>query len=147
MNYNEQPNTYGGKVTNASRWAQGQAGMKANLAGFLLAFATGAAGSETTIGRWCDRMIPNLPEYNRTMAIVITNDGKVMLKSKFSDGSSSINELREIMGNIYEQIGSDHGDKYRIVPSSGELQLLDEDGLIRVAGRLENTPQSKECSH
>ena len=92
-------------------------------------------------------MIPNLPEYNTVMVIVITGDGKVVLKSKFSDGSSSITELREIMGNIYEQIGSDHGDKYRIVPSSGDLQLLDDDGLIRVARRLENTPQSKECLH
>ena len=100
-----------------------------------------------TIGRWCDRMIPNQPKYNRTMAIVITNDGKTMLKSKFSDGSSSTNELREAAGNIYEKIGSGSGDKYRIVPSTGALQLLDEDGLIRVASRLENTPQRNECSY
>ena len=116
------------------------------VAMFVLAFATDAAEGETTIGRWCDRMIPNVPKYNYTMAIVITNDGKVMLKSKFNDDSSSINELREAVGNIYEEIGSSYGDKYRIVPSTGNLQLLDEDGLIRVATRLENTPQSNECS-
>ena len=116
------------------------------VAMFVLAFATDAAEGETTIGRWCDRMIPNVPKYNYIMAIVITNDGKVMLKSKFNDGSSSINELREAAGNIYEEIGSSYGDKYRIVPSTGNLQLLDEDNLIRVATRLENTPQSNECS-
>ena len=116
------------------------------MAMFVLAFATDAAEGEKTIGRWCDRMIPNVPKYNYTMAIVITNDGKVMLKSKFNDGSSSINQLREAAGNIYEEIGSSYGDKYRIVPSTGNLQLLDEDGLIRVATRLENTPQSNECS-
>ena len=114
-------------------------------AGFLLALITDAEGSDSTIGRWCDRMIPNLSKYNQTMAIVIANDGKVILKSNFNDGSSSINELREAAGSIYEKIGSRSGDKYRIDPSTGNLQLLDEDGLIRVATRLENTPQRNEC--
>ena len=90
-------------------------------------------------------MIPNLSKYNQTMAIVIANDGKVMLKSNFNDGSSSINELREAAGSIYEKIGSRSGDKYRIDQSTENLQLLDEDGLIRVATRLENTPQRNEC--
>ena len=56
-----------------------------------------------TIGRWCDRMILNQPKYNRTMAIVITNDGKTMLKSKFSDGSSSTNELRGSSGQYLRE--------------------------------------------
>ncbi len=92
-------------------------------------------------------MIPNRPKYNHIIAIVITDDGKVVRKSKFGDGSSGISELREATGGIYEEIGSGSGDKYRIIPSTGNLQLLDEDGLIRVATRLENTPQSSECSH
>ena len=117
------------------------------VTGFLLPLVTDVAGSETTIGRWCDRLIPNLSEYNRTMAIVIANDGKVVLESKFNDGSSSINELRETAGSIYEKFGSSSGDKYRIVPSTGNLQLLDKDGLIRVATRLENTPKRNECSN
>ena len=117
------------------------------VAGVSLPLVTDAAESETTIGRWCDRMLPNLSKYNGTMAIVIANDGKVVLKSKFNDGSSSINELRETAGSIYEKIGSGSGDKYRIVPSTGNLQLLDKDGLIRIATRLENTPQRNECSN
>ena len=114
-------------------------------AAIVMALATDAAGGETTIGRWCDRMIPNMSKYNRTMAIVIGNDGKVVLKSKFKDGSSRMNELREAAGSIYEKIGSSSGDKYRIVPNTGDLQLLDNDGLIRVATRLEITPKSNEC--
>ena len=114
---------------------------------FVLALAADAAAGETTIGRWCDRMIPNLSNYNRTMAIAIADNGTVVLKSNFKDGSSNMNELREVAGSIYEKIGSGPGDKYRIVPSTGDLQLLDRDGLIRVATRLENTPQSNECSH
>ena len=114
---------------------------------FVLAFAMGdGVADESTIGRWCDRMIPNMPKYNRTMAIVISNDGRTLLRAEFGDGSSSTNELRETAGNIYEKIGSATGDKYRIVMSTGDLQLLDQDGLIRVAVRLENTPRSGECS-
>ena len=92
-------------------------------------------------------MIPGAPRYNRTMAIVIAEEGKVVLKSQFGDGSSSTNELREAAGGIYEKIGSPNGDKYRIIPGTGNLQLLDDDGLVRVAARLENTPSSRECSH
>ena len=40
------------------------------VTGFLLPLVTDVAGSETTIGRWCDRLIPNLSEYNRTMGDV-----------------------------------------------------------------------------
>lgn len=116
------------------------------VAAFVMTLATDSARSETTIGRWCDRMIPNLPEYNRTIAIDIADDGKVLLTSNFRDGSSSVNELRETSGGIYEVIESSSGDKYRLVPSSGDLQLLDNDGLIRIASRLENTPQDNECS-
>ena len=83
-------------------------------------------------------MIPNLPKYNGTIAIVITNDGKVVLKSKFKDGSSMLEDLRETAGNIYEVIGSGSGDKLRIDPSTGDLQFLDDDGLIRVVSRLGN---------
>lgn len=115
------------------------------VAALILTLATELARSETTIGRWCDRMIPNLPEYNRTIGIVIADDGKVLLTSNLRDGSSSVNELREMSGGIYEVIGSSTGDKYRIVPSTGNLQLLDDDGLIRVANRLENTPHANEC--
>ena len=112
---------------------------------FMLAFAISGMADELIIGRWCDRMIPNMPKYNRTMAIVVADD-RVLLKSEFGDGSSSVNELREAGGGVYEKTGSATGDKYRIVSNTGELQLLDQDGLIRIAARLENTPQRGECS-
>ena len=52
---------------------------------FVLTFATDMMADETTIGRWCDRMVPNLPKHNQTMAIVITDGAKVMLKSEAKD--------------------------------------------------------------
>ncbi len=105
----------------------------------------GSASAETVLGRWCDKVLPSLPQYNSVITIVITDEGKVMLQDRFADGYSALDqELREAAGGIYETVGTD--DKYRIVPSTGNLQLIDNDGLIRTAIRLENTPRSGECS-
>ena len=104
----------------------------------------GSASAETVLGRWCDKSLPSLPQHNSVMTIVITDEGKVMLRERFADGSALEEELREAAGGIYEMAGTD--DKFRIVPSTGNLQLIDNDGLIRTAIRLENTPRSGECS-
>ena len=98
---------------------------------FVLTFATDMTADETTIGRWCDRMVPNMPKHNQTMAIVITDGGKVMLKSSFGDRSS---------GDIYEKIGSRHGDKYRIVSSTGKMPSLNNAGSVRERRRVALTP-------
>jgi|GEM_PF-3073862 len=108
--------------------------------------AAGVAQAETTIGRWCSKTIPNMPKYNQTMEIVALDNGKVELRSKFGDGSSGTHELQEAAGRIYKRVGSGSGDKYRVVPNTGNLQLIDNDGLIRTATRLENSPQKGECS-
>ena len=105
----------------------------------------GTAHAETTIGRWCDKQIPNMPKYNGILAIVITDDGAIELRSRWGDGSSLVTELSEQSGEMYAAVGSSSGDKYRVVPADGNLQLLDNDGLIRVATRLENTPQPGDC--
>ena len=112
-----------------------------------LVLATGASAGETVIGRWCDRTVPALPKYNRIVTVVIADDGAVVARSQFNDGSSHTRTLHEAAGGLYEVVGSAHGDKLRIVAATGELQLLDDDGLIRIATRLENTPQSNECAH
>lgn len=103
------------------------------------------ASAETVIGRWCDKQIPTMPQYNNVMTIYVSGLGRVMMRSNYNDGSSSVHELREMGGGVYAHIDSRSGDKYRIVGSSGELQLLDNDGIIRTASRLENTPQRGEC--
>ncbi len=111
----------------------------------LIGTFIGTAHAETTVGRWCDKQIPNMPKYNGILAIVITADGTVELRTEWGDGSSLVTELSEQAGGIYAAVGSSSGDKYRVVPADGNLQLLDNDGLIRVAIRLENTPQPGEC--
>ena len=100
---------------------------------------------QTTIGRWCDQLVPNMPQYNRVMSIVITDDSRIELQSDFNDDSSSIKELRELSADIFEPIEARFGERYRISSSDGNLQLIDEDGLIRTARRLENSAQPGEC--
>ena len=109
-------------------------------------FMNQSAYGETTIGRWCDRMVPNLPKFNRIMTIVVKNDGRLLLRSNFRDGSLRVRQLKELGGSIYKIIKSPTGDKYRIVPSTGNIQILDNDGLVRTATRLENKPKDAECS-
>jgi hypothetical protein len=104
-----------------------------------------AVHAETTIGRWCDKMLPTMPQYNGIMEIVITDDGALELRTRYGDGSNGVTKLDEQSGGIYAAVGSSSGDKYRIVTADGNLQLLDNDGLFRIATRLENTPQSGEC--
>lgn len=115
---------------------------------FALAVVLGfiqTAQAGTTVGRWCDRMIPSMSQYNTVMEIVITDSGDVELRSSSADGSSSTVALDEQSGGIYRQVDSHTGDRYRIVLSDGNLQLLDDGGIIRVARRLENIPQADEC--
>lgn len=100
---------------------------------------------ETVVGRWCDKMVPNAPDFNGTMSLVITDDGTPEMRTKFNDGSNRTVPLSEEGNEVYKEIGSRFGDGFRIVPSTGNLQLLDNDGLIRTAKRLENTPRKGEC--
>lgn len=104
------------------------------------------AHSETIVGRWCDKMIPTMPQFNNTMTIVLNDMRDTVLKRNFADGSSKIDTLHELPNGIYEKSNSAQGDKYKIKPNNGDLQLLDNDGLIRIAKRLENTQKSGECN-
>jgi len=103
------------------------------------------AAGETVIGRWCDRMLPHLPQYNGVLEIVIPDSGSAVMRERYGDGSSRVLELREKPGSVYEAVGAKFGDRYRIVPATGDLQLIDNEGLIRSASRLGNTPQPREC--
>lgn len=104
-----------------------------------------SATRETTIGRWCDRMIPNSPKYNRTMTIQVNDNGMLVAFSRFGDGSTNESKLTERSGGVFFVNGSSSGDRYRIIPATGNLQLIDNDGLIRVANRLENEPRRGDC--
>ncbi len=103
------------------------------------------AGDEIIVGRWCDKMIPNMPQMNSVLTLVVPSSGAPIMKAEFGDGSTTEDTLVEKPGNVFEKAGSSFGDKYRIVTSTGNLQLLDNDGIIRTAERLENSPRAGEC--
>ena len=105
--------------------------------------STGVA-SETMIGRWCDVVLRSA-NITQTIEFVIVADGALLMRRAFSDGSSDEVPLEELGGEVYAEVDADFGERYRIVGSSGELQLLDDDGLIRTARRLENTPRAGDC--
>lgn len=106
---------------------------------------TSVASADTVVGRWCDKPLSSLPDLNCIIEIVITDDGEVEMRSSYGDGSSSVQKLEEQSGQMYVAVDNKFGEKYRIVAESGDLQLLNYDGLIRVARRLEDTPQLREC--
>ena len=115
------------------------------IVGTLVLLVCTTVAADTTIGRWCDRW-GTAYKSHRIMTLTIRDDGQLVLFSKFGDGSSLREEIRERPHGIFEIVGSHYGDKMRIVPSDGNLQLLDRDGLIRIARRLENTARHGECS-
>ncbi len=120
--------------------------LKAGFAGGLcILLLSSFANAETAVGRWCDRAVPSMPQFNRVMTIVLTQDGHVELRSEFIDGSSSVLELQELSGNMYALANSQSGERYRTISDDGSLQLLDADGLVRTALRLEDSPQTGEC--
>ena len=114
----------------------------------LFVFIFGVAGTvqaEMTIGRWCDIPLASMPDLNSIKEIVITDDGDIELRVRYGDGSSKVEKLAEQSARLYVALNNRHGEKYRIIPANGNLQLLDNDGVFRVATRLENTPQAGEC--
>ena len=71
---------------------------------------SGVVQADTTIGRWCDKMLPTMPQYNGIMEIVITDDGSIELRTRYGDGSSTATIVNEQPDGIYAAVGSSSGD-------------------------------------
>lgn len=98
-------------------------------------------GEGLVIGRWCDRAIA----YTSIITIAAGDDGSMSARLEFSDGSAGDRVLDEQSGGVFAVRDSGSGDRYRLVTSTGNLQLIDNDGIIREATRLENAPAEGEC--
>lgn len=113
---------------------------------FLVAASStaNAAANDVVIGRWCDQPVPNYRGADMVITIV-ARGASAFVRYEFVDGTTAEAELVEQSGAVFVVVDSGHGDRYRVVPGNGELQLIDNDGLIRVARRLENQPTPRDC--
>ena len=111
----------------------------------IVASPAGGALADPILGRWCDRMLPAMPEHNREITIEIRALSDAVAISRFADGGHLEQRLVEKSRNLYWVEESPHGDGYRFVPSTGELQLIDKYGLISTAKRLGDKPTPGDC--
>lgn len=89
--------------------------------------------------------LPNFPKANNIVELTVYDDCKAELKIQFGDGSKATQELQETSGTSYVVVNNSKGEHYRIVPSTGNFQMFDKDGLIGVVKKLENRPKPGEC--
>ncbi len=115
------------------------------VAAIVSVVALPASAADITLGRWCDKVNAFIPQADRVLTILIKDNGAVVAHSLFRDGSSGERALIEQRGDIFRVEDSPNGDSYRIVASTGDLQIFDRDGLIRSATRLENIVQQGDC--
>ena len=82
------------------------------------------------IGRWIDES-----PYVGSRISILSEDGKLFGEQIFKDGSSFKRELIEKqspLGRRFDRVDSRIGDHW-VITSNGNLQLRDNDGLIRTA--------------
>jgi hypothetical protein len=116
------------------------------LAAAIVMASAASSSAETLIGRWCDHLIPNNVSYNAVITILLGKNGTIRAEEQFSDGSLLNRELREEDDGVFAVIDSEDHDVFRIVPSTGHLQLLDSEGLIRTASRLAGDFKPADCN-
>lgn len=113
-------------------------------AGAILLLFSSLSYSETIIGRWCDRVEPTRPQYNRVLTIVITDGSKAELRYRGVDGSLSVEEIQEIYPSIYWLKNPELSERYRIGTIHSNLLLFNQHGPIRTALRPENSARPRE---
>ena len=86
-----------------------------------------------------------MPIYNGILEIVELDSGAIELRRSYGDGSSGTSALTRLDEATYVLVDSASGDKFRTKSSDGHLDLLDNEGFIRLATRLSETPSKGEC--
>ncbi len=115
------------------------------LCSALFSPAATPADADVSVGRWCDRMLPGLADSYRIVEIVHREGGAIEMRYVFMDGTNDFTGLQLVADDLYALMGSPFGD-HLFINSLGNLEMFDEDGLIRVAERLGDSPRSGECS-
>ena len=117
-------------------------GTRYRLFALAAVFFTTAAGADTVIGRWCDRVDPQEPYRNRILKISERGDGSAELAA-FVGTNPPIKIPLQKVGDVYRAV--DEERRYQILPGDGDLQLFDANGPTRQATRLTKYPKLREC--
>ncbi len=107
-----------------------------------LCLSAGCSAGATTVGRWCDEWFPG---FISEITIQSFSDGRIEALLEFSDGSTEVRNLIESANLVYLVEDSEHGDRYRILPTTGELEVYDNEGLISTARPLSADPTAGDC--
>jgi len=107
----------------------------------FLVFGLSLHGAEEVVGHWHDRASSF---FDRKITIFVT-DSSIVQRSEFTDGSSVNRPLAEIekkKGELrrFLVVGSPSRDGCAI-RSDGDLDIFDQDGVMRIAKRI---PPNKE---
>ena len=94
----------------------------------LISSQISAADSASEVGRWCDVVGT---AWKHEIAIRKTSSGAI---ADWVNSKPAYEQNLTIKNNVYYVEGSSFGDAYKIL-ASGDLQILDKDGPIRVAAK------------
>ena len=99
---------------------------------------------QTLVGQWCDRPVESIPGTFAIYEITLDERAVPFVHITFADGSSLQEELVVAVNNTFDKTSPD-GDYFHINPETGQLDLMDEFGLIRSAKPIESKTQFSKC--
>lgn len=101
-----------------------------------------SSSSTTTLGRWCDEWFEG---FRSIIIIEEHGDGRFQALLTFPDGDTEEKELVESANLVFLVEDSEHGDRYRIVPTTGALEVLNIDGLVSTARPMSPGAEDDDC--
>ena len=107
-----------------------------------LCFAAGCSATPTTLGRWCDEWFPG---FRAEITIQSFDDGRLQALLTFSDGGTEVQNLVESANLVFFVEDSEYSDRYRILPTTGELEVIDVEGIISIARPMSSNPRADDC--
>ena len=91
-------------------------------------------------------MLPGDPDVDRIVTIAADGGGQVVATVRYHRSPEATRVLSRAPSGVCRNVDSTFGDRYRIVPHAGDLQLRDNARPMRPATRLDDTLARGECA-
>jgi len=92
--------------------------------------------------RWCDTMIPLMPELDPIIEFEEKSKGHFVVTASHPDGSAG-EQVLTISGVIWDT-QNDHGEYYKITKRGG-LEIYDDQGIIRTIPKVTGLGKPGDC--